>query len=462
VLIDKGGVYVGCSEGEDHVDSMDDLLNYQVPHSIEAEQAVLGAMLIDSRCIPDVVGILQPDDFYVKKNKEIFTAIFTMFSFSETIDPVTVLDKMKLLGTYSDNSRAYVVQLMEITPTAAHAARYSAIIREKSILRGLLQTAEKIAYSVRMQDGTAAELLEKAEQAIYSLRKTEKDDTMEHIGVVMHHVFDQLGILAQSDSKFSGMSTGMRSLDLAINGLNNSDLIIVAARPGMGKTAFALNIASNVAKKYDKSVAVFSLEMATNQLGKRLLAGESFVDSRKLNTGRLVEKEWMQIGQGASALSQTNIYLDGNPDVTVGRIKAKCRRLDNIGLIIIDYLQLMDNEDRTDSRVNAIGNISRSLKKLAMDINVPVICLSQLNRGPEKEKRRPVASDLRDSGNIEQDADVILMLYREDFYDKNSAEPNVAECIVAKNRHGETSTVKLQWMPQFTTFTDLEWKHPDI
>ena len=313
-----------------------------------------------------------------------------------------------------------------------------------------------------MQDGTAAELLEKAEQAIYSLRKTEKDDTMEHIGVVMHHVFDQLGILAQSDSEFSGMSTGMRSLDLAINGLNNSDLIIVAARPGMGKTAFALNIASNVAKKYDKSVAVFSLEMATNQLGKRLLAGESFVDSRKLNTGRLVEKEWMQIGQGASALSQTNIYLDGNPDVTVGRIKAKCRRLDNIGLIIIDYLQLMDNEDHTDSRVNAIGNISRSLKKLAMDINVPVICLSQLNRGPEKEKRRPVASDLRDSGNIEQDADVILMLYREDFYDKNTAEPNVAECIVAKNRHGETSTVKLQWMPQFTTFTDLEWKHPDI
>ena len=175
-----------------------------------------------------------------------------------------------------------------------------------------------------------------------------------------------------------------------------------------------------------------------------------------------MEKEWMQIGQGASALSQTNIYLDGNPAVTVGSIKAKCRRLDNLGLVIIDYLQLMGADEREENRVNAIGNISRSLKKMAMDLNVPVMCLSQLNRGPEKEKRRPVASDLRDSGNIEQDADVILMLYREDYYDKNTTEANVAECIVTKNRHGETSTVKLQWMPQFTTFTDLEWKHPDV
>ena len=439
-----------------------ELLNYQVPHSLEAEQAVLGSMLIDSRCIPEVMGLLQPEDFYFAQNKEIFSAIYTMYSFSETIDPVTVLDKMKHSNSNSDQSRAYVVQLMEITPTAAHAGRYASIIREKSMLRGLLQAAESIAYSVRTQDGTATELLDKAEQSIYGLRKWEKNDTMEHIGTVMHQIFDQLGVLAQSDSEFSGLSTGLRSLDLAINGLNNSDLLIVAARPGMGKTAFALNIASNVAKKYNKSVAVFSLEMATSQLGKRLLAGESFVDSRKLNTGRLMEKEWIQIGQGASALSQTNIYLDGNPSVTVGSIKAKCRRLDNLGLVIIDYLQLMGADEREENRVNTIGSISRSLKKMAMDLNVPVMCLSQLNRGPEKEKRRPVASDLRDSGNIEQDADVILMLYREDYYDKNTAEPNVAECIVVKNRHGETSTVKLQWMPQFTTFTDLEWKHTDF
>ena len=386
-----------------------------------------------------------------------------MFQHAQTIDPVTVLDQLRLQGETTDKMRDYFVQLMEITPTAAHAMHYANIIREKSVLRGLLQAAEDLSHCVRTQAGTATELLNRAEQSIYSLKKWEKGDAMQHVAVVMQKVFDQLATLAQSDSEFSGMSTGMRSLDLAINGLNNSDLLIVAARPGMGKTAFALNIAANVAKKYDKAVAVFSLEMAEAQLGKRLLAGESFVDSKKLNTGRLSEKEWERSGLGACALSQTNIYLDGNPAVTVGSIKAKCRRLDNLGLVIIDYLQLMggDKEKSSESRVNAIGDISRALKVMAKDLDVPVICLSQLNRGPEKEKRRPVTSDLRDSGNIEQDADVILMLYREDYYDKDSAQPNIAECIVAKNRHGETTTVQLQWTPQFTAFSELEWKHLD-
>ena len=440
------------------------LLSYQMPHSQEAEQAVLGAMLIDSRCIPEVMGVLKPDDFFLRQNKEIFKVIFLMFQYSEIIDPVTVLEKLRAQNANREQLRDYLIQLMEITPTAAHAMHYAHILREKSVLRGLLQAAEDIAHCVRTQNGTAAELLDRAEHSIYSLKKWEKGDAMEHVAVVMHRVFDQLEILAQSDSEFSGMSTGIHSLDLAINGLNNSDLLIVAARPGMGKTAFALNIAANVAKKYDKAVAVFSLEMAAEQLGKRLLAGESFVDSKKLNTGRLAEKEWECIGLGASALSQTNIYLDGNPAVTVGSIKAKCRRLENLGLVIIDYLQLMGGEGNkaSESRVNAIGDISRALKVMAKELNVPVICLSQLNRGPEKEKRRPVTSDLRDSGNIEQDADVILLLYREDYYDKDTAQPNVAECIVAKNRHGEITTVKLQWMPQYTTFSDLEWKHPDL
>lgn len=439
------------------------LLSFRMPHSQEAEQAVLGAMLIDSRCIPEVMGVLKPEDFFLPQNKDIFKVIFLMFQYSEIIDPVTVLEKLHAQYANREQLRDYLVQLMEMTPTAAHAMHYARIIRENSVLRGLLQAAEDIAHCVRTQDGTAAELLDRAEQSIYSLKKWEKGDAMEHVAVVMHKVFDQLEVLAQSDSEFSGMSTGMHSLDLAINGLNNSDLLIVAARPGMGKTAFALNIAANVAKKYDKAVAVFSLEMAAEQLGKRLLAGESFVDSKKLNTGRLVEDEWERIGLGASALSQTNIYLDGNPAVTVGSIKAKCRRLENLGLVIIDYLQLMGGEGgkASESRVNTIGDISRALKVMAKELNVPVICLSQLNRGPEKEKRRPVTSDLRDSGNIEQDADVILLLYREDYYDKETAQPNVAECIVAKNRHGETTTVKLQWMPQFTTFSDLEWKHPD-
>lgn len=440
------------------------LLSYQMPHSQEAEQAVLGAMLIDSRCIPEIMGLLQPEDFFLKQNREIFETIFLMFQYAETIDPVTVLDKLRSKDTGSNKLRDYFVQLMEITPTAAHAIHYANIIREKAVLRGLLQAAEDIAHCVRTQTGTANQLLDQAERSIYSLKKWDKGDAMQHVTVVMRRVFDQLGILALSDSEFSGMSTGMHSLDLAINGLNNSDLIVVAARPGMGKTAFALNIAVNVAKKHDKAVAVFSLEMAEEQLGKRLLASESLVDSKKLNTGRLVENEWERISIGASALSQTNIYLDGNPSVTVGNIKAKCRRLDNLGLVIIDYLQLMNgtSDKPNESRVNAIGDISRALKIMAKELNVPVICLSQLNRGPEKEKRRPVTSDLRDSGNIEQDADVILLLYREDYYDKETAQPNVAECIVAKNRHGETTTIKLQWMPQFTTFSELEWKHPDL
>ena len=443
----------------------EELLSRQPPQSLEAEQAVLGSILIDSRCVADVIGIVKPEDFFLEQNREIYETIYTMFNFSETIDPVTVLDKMRALGNYHDNSRDYVLQLMEITPTAANAVRYANIVREKSMLRGLGTAASEISQMVGEQVGTPSESLEAAERKIYALRKGENRDSLEHIGTIMFKVFDRLNELAMSDSAIPGLSTGLRDLDTKINGLNKSDLLLIAARPAMGKTSFALNIGLNVAKRYASTVAIFSLEMSREQLAMRLLSGESFVDSQKLMTGKLEEEEWTKLAMASAALSQTDIRVDDNPAITVAEMNAKLRRVEDLGLVIIDYLQLMTGSGyskASENRVQVVGEISRSLKIMAKELNVPVICLSQLSRAVEsRQDKRPIMSDLRESGAIEQDADAILFLYRDDYYNENSEEKNVAECIVAKNRHGETGTVKLQWLPQFTTFADREWKHAE-
>jgi len=443
----------------------EELLQKQVPQSLEAEQAVLGSILIDSRCITDVVGIVKPEDFYLKQNREIFETIYTMFNYSQTIDPVTVLDKMKELGYYQDNSRDYILQLMEITPTAANVARYANIVQEKAMLRGLGQAADDISEMVASQVGTPAEMLESAEKKIYALRKGERGDSLEHIGTVLHRVFDNLTELSQSDSLIPGLSTGLRDLDMKINGLNKSDLLLVAARPAMGKSAFALNIGVNVAKKYKKTVAIFNLEMSREQLVMRLLASESFIEMQKLATGKLSEEEWTKLSMGAAALSQTDVRIDDNPTVTVADINAKCRRLDNLGLVIIDYLQLMQGSGygkNSENRVTVVGEISRSLKIMAKELNIPVICLSQLSRAVEsRTDKRPILSDLRESGAIEQDADSVMFLYRDEYYNENTEDKGLAECIVAKNRHGETGTVKLQWFGPYQTFTDREWKHAE-
>ncbi len=443
----------------------EELLSRQQPQSLEAEQSVLGSILIDSRCTADVVGILKPEDFYLQQNREIYEAIYTMFNFSQTIDPVTVLDKMREMGVYRDNSRDYVLQLMEITPTAANVVRYAGIVRDKAMLRSLAQAATDITETVYSQVGTPAEMLESAEKKIYALRKGERGDSLEHIGTVLYKVFDHLTELSQSDSAIPGLSTGLRDLDTKINGLNKGNLILIAARPGMGKTSMALNICLNVAKKYNKTVAFFSLEMSREELAMRLLAGESFVDSQKMATGKLSEEEWTKLAMASAALSQTDIRVDDNAGITVAEMNAKCRRLDNLGLVIVDYLQLMQgsgNSRPNDNRVNIVGDISRTLKIMAKELNVPVICLSQLNRAAEGGgDKRPLLSHLRESGSIEQDADSVLMLYRDDYYNPDTEEKNIAECIVAKNRHGEIGTVKLQWLPQYTTFADREWKHAE-
>ena len=444
---------------------MDELMVKQLPHSVEAEQAVLGSILIDSRCLTEIVGIVRPEDFYLQQNREIYETVYTMFNFSQTVDPVTVLDKMRELGVYHDNSRDYILQLMEITPTAANAVRYANIVKDKAMLRALSDASTDIHQMVEEQVGTTAEILEAAEKKIYAIRKGERGDSLEPIGLTLHKVFDRLTELSQSDSAIPGLSTGMRDLDKKINGLNNSDLLLVAARPAMGKSAFALNLALNVAKKYKKTVAIFNLEMSREQLAMRLLAIESFVDGQKMATGKLTEEEWSKLSMASVALSQTGICIDDNPSITVAEMNAKCRRVENLGMVVIDYLQLMNGSGYGkggDSRVNVVSDISRSLKIMAKELNVPVICLSQLSRGPEsRTDKRPMLSDLRESGAIEQDADEVLFLYRDEYYNENTEDKGVAECIVSKNRHGEVGTVKLQWIPQYQTFTDREWKHAE-
>ena len=444
----------------------EELISRQPPQSLEAEQAVLGSMLIDSRCVSDVIGILRPEDFFLKQNQQLYETIYTMFNFSQTIAPVPVLDKLRELGYYEENSKDYVLQLMEITPTAANAVRYANIVRDKSMLRGLAQAASDITETVYSQVGTPAEMLESAEKKIYALRKGERGDSLEHIGTVLHKVFDRLTELAQSDSAIPGLSTGLRDLDSKINGLNKSDLLLVAARPAMGKSAFALNLGVNVAKAYKKTVAIFNLEMSREQLAMRLLASESFIDMQKLATGKLTDEEWGKLAMAAASLSQTDIRIDDNPSVTVADINAKCRRIENLGLVVIDYLQLMTSsgygKNSGDNRVTIVGEISRALKIMAKELNIPVVCLSQLSRAVEsRTDKRPILSDLRESGAIEQDADSVMFLYRDEYYNPNSEDKGLAECIVSKNRHGETGTVKLQWFGPYQTFTDREWKHAE-
>ena len=448
---------------------MEDILGRQAPHSLEAEQSVLGSMLIDSRCVNDVIGMVRPDDFYLQTNRDIYETIYEMFSYSQVIDPVTVLDKMRERGVFDEqNSTKYIMQLMEITPTAANVKQYAQIVRDKSLLRRLTEAASNIIETVYDGAGSAQDMLEAAEKQIYALRRGNMNDSLEHVGTILLKVFDRLTELSEAGSDISGVSTGLHDLDKALSGLNKTDLMLLAARPGMGKTSLALNIALNVAKKYPKkTVAFFSLEMSKQQLVTRLLANESFVDNKKLTTGKLSVDEWSKIGIASSALSQTDLRVDDNPSITVAEMNAKCRRIDDLALVVIDYLQLMTssgskNNYGGENRQQVVSDISRSLKIMAKELNVPVLCLSQLSRANEsRQDKRPMLSDLRESGAIEQDADEVLFIYREDYYNKETEKQNIAECIVAKNRHGETGTVELQWLPQFTTFADREWRHDE-
>jgi len=446
---------------------MDDLLHRQIPHSTEAEQAVLGSMLIDSRSVADVTGILRPDDFYSAVNKSIYETVFSMYSNGEPVDPVTVLERMRKDGVWTDDSPAYIRDLMLITPTAANAIEYSWIVKDKALLRGIADAGNDIVGMAVSGEGGAANILEAAEKKVYALRMDRSRATLEEISVILRDVYKQISDAAKSGAGISGLPTGFHDLDKIIMGLNDSDLILIASRPGMGKTSIALNIALYVAGKSGKSVAVFSLEMSREQLATRLLSASAFIDGKRLQTGRLNDEEWKRLADAAAIVNDAKLLINDDASLTVTEMNAQCRRVTNLGLVVIDYMQLMSaatNERgyRGENRVQIVTEISRTMKVMAKELNVPIICLSQLNRDNEKrakDDRRPQLSDLRESGSIEQDADIVMGLYRDDYYNEESESPNIAECIVLKNRRGETGTVYLRWDPEYTNFSSLDRHH---
>ncbi len=450
--------------------SGEELSEFQMPHDVRAEQAVLGAILINDQCVPDVMERLRPDDFYMRQNRDIFQVLFTMFARFDTIDPVTVVDRMKQAGVYDENATLpYLAQLMQSTPSVANVKEYADIVADKALLRRVGEVAGELSEMVRAEAGTAAQVLEAAEQRIYAVRQGRSARGMSHISAVMNEVWETVKERQAQGSEFPGISTGLVDLDRRISGLNNSDLIILAARPGVGKSSLAMNIGVEAAKHSGKSVAVFSLEMSRAQLGMRLVSTECLMDNKRLSTGRITgEEEWGRLAMAVASLSQAKMYIDDDASLSVADINAKCRRVEDLGLVIVDYLQLMTSAGgppkASDNRQQIVSDMSRALKLMAKELDVPVICLSQLSRANESRstgQRRPMLSDLRDSGAIEQDADIVLFLYRESYYEDDAENPNVAECIVAKNRHGETGTVMLEWRPEFTTFRNLSYQYDD-
>jgi replicative DNA helicase len=441
---------------------MDELLGRKTPHSAPAEQAVIGSMLIDPRCVPEVLERLKADEFYVQLNRDIYETMFAMFSYGQTIDPVTVLDQMKVRGVWTDSCESYVAELMRVTPTAANVLEYAAIVRDRALLRRLGEAADEINSMVYEGSGEAETVLELAEQKIYALRSGRNVGGLIPVSAVVQTVFDDLNEAAQSGSKIPGLSTGLPDLDNMILGLNRSELILAAGRPGMGKTSLGLNFALYAGLSLRKTVAIFSLEMSREQLVLRLLSRAALVPLKNLLTGDLSQQQWRDITDAAQALAAADIRIDDNPTLSVADMNAQCRRLPKIDLVVIDYLQLMQSSGSghnwsNESRTQAVSDISRMLKIMAKELNVPVVCLSQLSRANEgRSNKRPQLSDLRESGAIEQDADVVIGLYRDGYYNRECENPNLAEAIVLKNRKGQTGTVNLTWVPEYTTFYSVE------
>ena len=446
---------------------MDELTGKRVPYSEAAEKAVIGAILIDPRCVPDVLERLRADEFYLKLNRDIYETIYAMFAYGQTIDPVTVLGQMRVRGVYQDSCESYMAEVMRLTPTAANVLEYAAIVRDRALLRRLGEAAEEISALVYEGAGEAETTLEAAERKIYALRQGRNVGGLLPIAQVVQNVFDEMNAAAASGSRIPGEPTGFADLDRTILGLNNSELVLVAGRPGMGKTSIALNMALHIGMNGGKTVAVFSLEMSREQLATRLLSRASMVPLQNLLTGQLSEQQWRSVADAAQSLSLTDIRIDDNPTLTVSEMNAQCRRVPNLGLVVIDYLQLMQSAGSghswsNESRTQAVSDISRMLKIMAKELNVPVVCASQLSRANEsRQDKRPMLSDLRESGSIEQDADVVIGLYREGYYNRECDNPNLAEAIVLKNRKGATGVVELSWWPELTSFVSIERRHED-
>lgn len=431
------------------------------PQNIEAEQSVIGSMMLDREVIPIITEILKTEDFYRQDHIEIYEAVMDLFERAEPIDIITVSDQLRLRGSIENvGGLEYLTQLVNGVPTTANVRHYAKIVEEKALLRKLIRTSSDIVNLGYEANEEVEYVLDKAEKNIFDILQKRNLKGMSPIKDVLVDTFNRLEELYNNKGNITGIPTGFSDLDFKMSGLQNSDLILIAARPAMGKTSFVLNIASHAAVHAKVPVAVFSLEMSKDQLVNRMLCCEAMVDSHRMRTGKLEDDDWTKIAQALGPMSDAPIYIDDTPGTSMMDIRAKCRRLKlekNLGLVIIDYLQLMQGKGKNESRQQEISEISRSLKILAKEINVPVITLSQLSRAAEtRTDHRPMLSDLRESGAIEQDADIVMFIYRDDYYNPDTDKKNVAEIIVAKHRNGSTGTVELAWLGQFTKFANLE------
>lgn len=435
-------------------------VNRVQPNDTIAEQAVLGSMLVDKDAVISAVEILKADDFYREDNKEIYAAMFELYSLGKHIDMITLNEQLVLRGTLEKvGGTEYIAMLIDNMPTSSNIDSYVKIVEEKSIIRKLIKAANNILKLGYAQTEEVDSLIEKAEKDIFDIMQNRNSKGYASMKEILVTTFDQIEEMFHNKNKVSGLETGFVDLDAKISGLNKSDLLIVAARPAMGKSAFVLNIASFVAMKLKVPTMVFSLEMSKEQMANRILCSESEVDSMKVRNADLTSEDWLRLGEASGKLSEMPLYIDDTPGLSSAELRAKCRKAKlekNIGLVIIDYLQLMESKNKSPSRQQEISEISRSLKILAKELSVPVIALSQLSRATESRvDHRPMLSDLRESGAIEQDADIVMFLHREDYYNAETEKKNIAEVIIAKNRSGSTGTVELAWLGQYTKFANL-------
>lgn len=456
---------------------MDNVVSQQIPHDSEAEKAVLGAVFLDPEAIIDASDVLQPDDFYEHANRIVFQAMLNISDREEVIDPVTLQDELKKNNQVDDiGGIAYVTELSMATPTAAHVTYYAKIVKRKAILRNLISTSQSIIQNAIEGSDDVTDILDDAESQIMGVSQDNASGGFKSIHDVLNTAMEEINSIPDDGNMVTGLPSGFSELDKMTTGFHDDELIILAARPGVGKTAFALNVAQFVGLKTDKTVAMFSLEMGAEQLVQRMLASEGLIDSQHLRTGQLTDEEWRKLVVAAGSLDNTSIYIDDTPGIKMSEIRAKARRLakekGNLGLIVIDYLQLIEGP-RSESRQQEVSAISRQLKKLAKELHIPVIALSQLSRSVEqRQDKRPVLSDIRESGSIEQDADIVAFLYRDDYYrderdedDEGEVEAEEdngeVEVIIEKNRSGTRGTVKLMFSKPYNRFSNLDYTHSE-
>lgn len=438
---------------------MSELIQRIPPNSLEAEQSVLGAMLLDKEAISSAAEILQGEDFYREVHKEIFQAIVSIYNDGAPVDLITLTEKLKGRNTLEAvGGISYLTQLMNIVPTTHNVAYYAKIVEEKSLLRKLIKSSNEIISKCYDNSNDPSFIVDEAEKGIFDISLNRSTQGFVPIKKILTANFDKIEELYLNKGKITGIPTGFIDLDQKLSGLQKSDLVLIAARPSMGKSSFMMNIVQNASVRENIPTAIFSLEMAKEQLAQRLLCSEALIDAHRLRTGDITEDEWIKLARAMGVLSDKPIFIDDTPAITVTEMRAKCRRLkieQGLGMVVIDYLQLMQGSSGYESRQQEISNISRSLKALARELEVPVVALSQLSRAPEmRADHRPILSDLRESGAIEQDADVVMFLYRDEYYNPDTEKKNIGEVIIAKQRNGPTGTIELVWLGQFTKFAD--------